>query len=81
MKLTLAIGGVEVTVSGLDMDIAQVRSLMRHAASIALALPRDEPDPEITVEPERHPLGFTAHVELDPDRGGDFGPPLYDDEE
>jgi hypothetical protein len=81
MKLTLAIGGVEVTVSGLDMDIAQVRSLMRHAASIALALPRDEPDTEITVEPERHPLGFTAHVELDPDRGGDFGPPLYDDEE
>ena len=81
MKVTLAIGGVEVTVSGLDMDVTQVRSLMRHAASIALALPRDEPDTEITVEPERHPLGFTAHVELDPDRGGDFGPPLYDDEE
>jgi hypothetical protein len=81
VKLTLAIGGVEVTLSGLDLDYAQVRSLMRHAASIALALPRDEPDTEITVEPERHPLGFTAHVELDPDRGGDFGPPVYDDEE
>ena len=79
--MTIAIGGVEVTLSGVEMDVAQVRSLMRHAASIALALPRDEPDTDLSVEPERHPLGFTVHTELDPDRGGDFGPPLYDDEE
>ena len=81
MKVTIAIGGVEVTVSGVDMGVAQVRSLMRHAASIALALPRDEPDTEISVEPERHPLGFTAHVELDPERGAVHGPDWYDDED
>ena len=62
MKVTIAIGGVEVTTSGLELDYAQVRSLMRHAASIALALPKDEP--EVTVEPERHPLGFTTHTEI-----------------
>ena len=80
MKVTIAIGGVEVTTSGLELDVAQVRSLMRHAASIALALPRDEPDAVVEIE-KSHPLGFTAHVDLDPDRGADFGPPLYDDEE
>ena len=80
MKVTIAIGGVEVALSGLDIDYAQVRSLMRHAAGIALALPRDDPDAVVEMD-KSHPLGFTAHVELDPDRGGDFGPPLYDDEE
>jgi len=79
MKVSLVVGGVEVTLSGVELTARQVRDLMRHAASIALALPRDEP--EITVEPEKHPLGFTAHVDLDPERGADFSPPLYDDEE
>lgn len=77
MKVTIAIGGVEVTTSGLDLDYAKVRSLMRHAASIALALPRDET--EVTVEPERHPLGFTAHTEI---VAQDLEPlPYWDDEE
>jgi hypothetical protein len=79
MKVTIAIGGVEVTLSGVDMDVAQVRSLMRHAASIALALPRDEPETEITLEPERHPLGFTAHTEIAPEP--DPRPYYWDDEE
>lgn len=77
MKVTIAIGGVEVTTSGLELDYAQVRSLMRHAASIALALPKDEP--EVTVEPERHPLGFTAHTEIAPEP--DPRPLYWDDEE
>jgi len=81
VKVTIAIGGVEVTMSGVDMDVAQVRSLMRHAASIALALPKDEAEPEITVEPERHPLGFAVHTELDPERGAIHGPDWYDDED
>jgi hypothetical protein len=80
MKVSIAVGSVEVTLSGLDIDVAQVRSLMRHAASIALALPRDEPD--VTVDMDKsQPIGFTAHVDLDPDRGGYFGPPIYDDDE
>jgi hypothetical protein len=80
VKVTIAIGGVEVSVSGLDVDVAQVRSLMRHAASIALALPRDEPDAVLEMD-KSQPIGFTAHVDLDPDRGGYFGPPIYDDDE
>jgi hypothetical protein len=76
VKVTIAIGGVEVTTSGLDLDYAQVRSLMRHAASIALALPKDEPDVDVT--PERHPLGFTAHTEIAPAPEPE---PWYDDEE
>jgi len=79
MKVSLIVGGVEVTLSGVDMDVAQVRSLMRHAASIALALPRDEPETEITLEPERHPLGFTAHTEIAPEP--DPRPYYWDDEE
>jgi len=81
VKVSLIVGGVEVTLSGADLTVRQVRDLMRHAASIALALPRDEPDSEVTVEPERHPLGFSVHTELDPDRGAIFAPDWYDDED
>lgn len=64
MKVSLVIGGVEVTLSGVDLTLRQVKELMRSAGSIALALP---PEPATTPEPERsHPLGFTAHLDLAP---------------
>lgn len=64
MKVSLVIGGVEVTVSGVDLTLRQVKELMRSAGSIALALPVDPPSP---AEPEKaHPLGFTAHLDLAP---------------
>lgn len=61
MKVSLVIGGVELTLSGVDLTLRQVKDLMRSAGSIALALP---PDPTPTTEPEKaHPIGFTAHLE------------------
>lgn len=79
MKVSLVIGGVEVSVSGLDLTPRQVRELMKSAASIALALPRE---PDATFEPDRgHPIGFTAAIELDPERHAPPSAPWYDDEE
>lgn len=80
MKVTIAVGGVEVTLSGIDMDVAQVRALMRHAAGIALAMPRDEPDAVVEIG-GGSPIGFTAQLELDPERGKTFEADWYDDEE
>ena len=62
MKVSLVIGGVEVTLSGVELTLRQVKELMRSAGSIALALP---PEPPATAEPDKtHPLGFTAHLEI-----------------
>lgn len=62
MKVSLIVGGVEVTLSGVELTLRQVKDLMRSAGSIALALP---PDTTATAEPEKaHPLGFTAHLEI-----------------
>ena len=36
MKVSVVVGGVELTLSGVDLTVAQVRGLMRSAASIAL---------------------------------------------
>lgn len=79
MKVSLVVGGVEVTLSGADLTLRQVKELMRSAASIALALPRDA-DP--VLEPERgQPVGFTANLDLDPARHEPHGPDWYDGEE
>jgi hypothetical protein len=62
MKVSLIVGGVEVTLSGVDLTLRQVKDLMRSAGSIALALP---PETAAAAEPEKsHPLGFTAHLEI-----------------
>ena len=62
MKVSLVVGGVEVTLSGVDLTLRQVKDLMRSAGSIALALPQE---PTVTGEIEKsHPLGFTAHLEI-----------------
>jgi hypothetical protein len=60
VKIALVIGGVEVTLSGVDLTARQVKELMRSAASIALALPPDSP---ATPDTPTNPIGFTAHVE------------------
>lgn len=62
MKVSLIVGGVELTLSGVELTLRQVKDLMRSAGSIALALP---PDTAAATEPEKaHPLGFTAHLEI-----------------
>lgn len=62
MKVSLVVGGVEVTLSGMDLTMRQVKDLMRSAGSIALALPVET---AAATEPDKsHPLGFTAHLDL-----------------
>lgn len=78
MKLTVAVGAVELTLSGADLTVRQAKDLLRLAASIALALPRD---PEPAPEPGSQPIGFTASVDLDPGRHLPHGPDWYDDED
>jgi len=62
MKISLVVGGVEVTLSGVDLTLRQVKDLMRSAGSIALALPQ-EPTPAPDAD-KSHPIGFTAHLEI-----------------
>lgn len=65
MRLSLTIGGVEITISGVDLTPRQIKDLTRFAASIALALPRED----IIADPgPGNPVGFTAHLDLDPER-------------
>lgn len=62
MKVSLVIGDVEVTLSGVELTLRQVKDLMRSAGSIALALPQEVTPPS---EPQpSHPLGFTAHLDI-----------------
>lgn len=64
MKLKVAMGDVEVTVHGMDLTPRQVSALVTKVASIAVALGQvgeaDEAKPTAT--------GFTAHLDLDPER-------------
>lgn len=79
MKVRLVIGEVEVTLSGVELTLRQVKDLMRSAGSIALALPRE---PEIIGETDKgHPIGFTASIDLDPERHDPPSLPWWDDEE
>lgn len=63
MKVSLVIGGVEVTLSGVELTLRQVKELMRSAGSIALALPPEPPAPAPDSD-KSHPIGFTAHLEI-----------------
>ena len=64
MKIKIAVGSVELRLDGVDFTKRQVSALLREAASIALAVGQDEEESE---EP-RHPIGFSASMELDPER-------------
>lgn len=61
MKVTVTVGEVHVKFTDVDVTVTQIKSLMRHAASIALALPT----PPVAVEYEEKyaPIGFTANLE------------------
>lgn len=67
MKVTVSVGQVEVTVSGVDLTPRQVSGLLHKVASIAVAMgdaSGSEPEPE----PKPAAAGFTAHLDLDPER-------------
>lgn len=64
MKVTVVVGSVEVRLDGIDLTLADVRKLLRNAASIAVAVAAEEPIAEATP----NAIGFSAHVDLDPER-------------
>jgi hypothetical protein len=63
MKVRVVIGDVEVNLSGVDLTPRQVSAFVTKCASIALAMPQGVPEPEASA-----PMGFTAHMDLDPER-------------
>lgn len=77
MKIKVAVGDVEVTVHGMDLTPRQVSNLIVKCASISAAL-------GVTAEEEpesKHALGFTAHMELDPERNLiELDPEWYEEE-
>lgn len=65
MKVKVTVGEVEVSLSDVDLTPRQIAALINRCASIAVALgiSNSEEEPET-----KHPLGFSAQLELDPER-------------
>lgn len=66
MKIRVTVGDVEIRTDGLELTKRQIVDLLRELAGIAVltsgvAMTGEEPEP-------RGHLGFTAHLELDPQR-------------
>tara|TARA_Y100000114_G_scaffold156365_1_gene183319 strand:+ start:5267 stop:5515 length:249 start_codon:yes stop_codon:yes gene_type:complete len=74
MKAKITVGDVEIEVEGLDLTNRQISSLMTRAANLAVLIQGEE-------EPESRPtVGFSAQVELDPERNlTDVDPEWFDD--
>lgn len=63
MKIKVAVGDVEIRLEGVELTTRQIYGLIHKAGSIAVALGiSDEPE-----EPKT-PIGFSASLELDPER-------------
>ena len=58
MRVSIRVGSVRLDVDGLDLSKRQILNLLGQVAGIADALA-----PVLEEEPERPPLGFTAHLE------------------
>lgn len=71
MSTRVRVGDVEVRVEA-DLTSKQIRALLRTCAGIALGLA------EAQGEPEKPPVGFTAHVERAVEPEPDVG---YEDED
>lgn len=61
MDVTVSVGEVSIKLRNVDYSTRQIHALVRMAASIAVALGSGDD------EPERPPMGFTAHLERAPD--------------
>jgi len=75
MKAKITVGDVEIELNGLDLTTRQVTALLKRAASVNLAM-------QVEDEPEtKPPLGFSAQVELDPERNiPDVDPDWFEEE-
>ena len=63
MKIKITVGSVELSLDGMDLTKRDIGRLLRTAASIALAVDTEDPPEE-----PKHPVGFSATLELDPER-------------
>jgi hypothetical protein len=61
MDVKVSVGEVVVRLSGVEYSPRQVLALLRQAAGIAMAVQGEG-------EPEKPAFGFSAHLELDPER-------------
>lgn len=66
MKIRVTVGDVEVRTDGLELTKRQIVDLLRELAGIAVLTSGVAMASEDS-EPRAH-LGFTAHLELDPQR-------------
>ena len=64
MKVKIVVGEVEIRLDGLDLTTRQISALLHKAGSIALAVGSSPDEPE----EQKHPIGFGASLELDPER-------------
>lgn len=64
MKIRVTVGDVEVRTDGLELTKRQVVDLLRELAGIAVLTSASSSDDT----EQRSQLGFTAHLELDPQR-------------
>lgn len=62
MDVKITVGEVSVRLTDVAYSPRQVLALLRQSASIAVAITASEP------ESERPAFGFSAHMELDPER-------------
>lgn len=76
MKAKITVGDVKIELDGLDLTLRQVTALLKRAASVNLAM-------QVEDEPEtKTPFGFSAQVELDPERNiPDVDPDWFEDHE
>ena len=68
MKLRVTVGDVDIRAEGLDMTRRQLVALMREAGSIALALAEASATGDDQSDIRPGPFGFSAHLDLDPER-------------
>ena len=62
MDVEITVDGVELKIRGADYSTRQMLHLLRVVAGISASLQTAED------EPERPAVGFSAHLELDPER-------------
>lgn len=74
MRAKITVGDVKLELDGLDLTPRQVTALLKRAANVNLTIQVEE-------EPEtKTPLGFSAQVELDPERNTpDVDPDWFED--
>lgn len=68
MRIKVTVGDVDVRLNGLDLTRRQLVALMREAGSIALALAEASTTDDDPSDARPAPFGFSAHLDLDPER-------------